>query len=1200
MPRVLLYPTKNGKTGRELVKAGAISADWPHTRAASFHVNGLEYLPIRPAECPLSTISRHWVCGSDADNVGLNKGIVNPATPAALRAKLEQQGSLVYPGHSAVYRWRAFREGTYFTYSSGAGVGGEGNGGQVGLGLFGAVNVQPRESVWYRSQVTHSDLQAATRSNAASATKGGHPYRFIDYDGARYASGPLKGKPILAMLDGNEIVHSDVNAVVALRGPTVDRNDTTGPDKPCKDYADGNSCGRSYREFTVIMHDEVKAVQAFAELEDQSHPLHYIKDGMGINYGVGGMGAMVVARNRKVGPVKNCPECRAEEFFLSSWANGDPALVLRWDKTNPTQPVGALYPDDPSNVHHSYLGDPVRFRNLHAGPKETHVFHLHAHQWVMDASDPGSTYLDSQTISPGATFSYEIAFGGGGNKNLAPGDSIFHCHLYPHFAQGMWELWRVHDVFEDGTPGLFNAKTNPRGRNYPDAEVHGGTENPALVPLPGTALPPMPTEDFQGYPFFVAGVPGHRPPQPPMDMDKLESGQYVDGGLQRHVLTDSGKTPGTQNTTKPFRTETKLINQDVVEEALNKGGLTARLNAAKVYKLNPNALQLAEVWESLGAVRLLNPEGEPSETQAMKFHEGELTAPGFVKAPAPTAPRPEWKQEAKGYVTDWANTIAGQTAPQGPAVFFVNGRKPAPGAPYADPCPADAPKRTYKAGVIQTELTVNRHGWFDPQARILALEQDIKDIINPNTRVRLPEPLFFRANSGDCITFKHSNFVPNAMGLDDFQIYTPTDTIGQHIHLVKFDVTSSDGSGNGWNYEDGTYSPEEVRERVFAYNRAAKTLGKPAADYLALKTHPLFKEDCRGSAQCMELQRKGTCPAWTEDRAQMAKMLATRSEEELRKLKKQINEEHPYCGAQRTVQRWWADPILDPKSGKDHTLRTVFTHDHFGPSTHQQHGLYAALVVEPANSVWLQMDANTLDWNKLCNGNEKDIAAERAKVLGGANLIAQFDAQCAQHATTQPSMQGGLRPPLALRDDGGPTSTRANIIAPKCLNKDSNPLNPAWNGTDCTGTHTNDTRREFGVAFADFAILYNTALEPINPKNAMCRHCALACGKCRPTCPNRWQFRPKTPAPSSSTTATSLFRYALPTLRRAKRWAASTISRNNANPATCNAQAIWPMHFPPWRTPIATGTSSQEIMAPSCRLHPAVCWRRCVPTNSGL
>jgi len=31
------------------------------------------------------------------------------------------------------------------------------------------------------------------------------------------------------------------------------------------------------------------------------------------------------------------------------------------------------------------------------------------------------------------------------------GDSIFHCHFYPHFAAGMWAMWRTHDVFEGGT-----------------------------------------------------------------------------------------------------------------------------------------------------------------------------------------------------------------------------------------------------------------------------------------------------------------------------------------------------------------------------------------------------------------------------------------------------------------------------------------------------------------------------------------------------------------------------------------------------------------------------------------------------------------------------------------------------------------------------------------------------------------------------
>ncbi len=1075
---VLYNQGDNAASGRNLVLAQSISNDRPWTRAASFHVNGLDLVPMPAGQCPVSSAEHAWLCGTDGDAVGNNTARVNPATAQPLRQQLEQQGGQVLPGQSAIYRMYAFREGTYFAYSTGATVGGEGDGGQLGAGLFGAVNVQPRGSRWYRSQVTHADLSAAARAPKAGM---GHPYGNLDYDGARYRSGPQRGTPILSMLDGDEIVHTDLNAIVALRGPGPDHNDTTGANRPCANYIFGNSCGQSYREFTVVMHDEVKAVQAFAELDDETNPLHAIRDGMGINYGVGGMGAMVVARNRRTGPVKDCPECRAEEFFLSSWANGDPALVLQWDEQG-KKPVGAMYPDDPSNVHHSYLNDPVRFRNLHAGPKETHVFHLHAHQWVQDASAPGSTYIDSQTISPGATFSYEIEFGGSGNKNLSPGDSIFHCHLYPHFAQGMWELWRVHDVFEDGSDQ----------RKLPDAEVAGGTESPAIVPIPGSVLALRPTAQFKGYPFYVPGEAGHRPPQPPLDMDKLADNSFADGGLQRHVLT------GWEN--RGNRTERALTNQHVLEAALRKGAnrynsRTTEINARRVYAHNPNALTaLAEEWVDLGGMKLLAPEGEPSERMAMDFHAGTLNDPDFPQATlAPGAWHGAWEQETKGYASERATRVAGQPMPSNdPPVFHVNGRPAAPGAPYADPCPAAAPQREYRASVIQTELTVNRHGWFDPQARILTLENDVASTIDPATRDRLPEPLFFRANSGDCINFKHSNFVPNALAVDDFQVYTPTDTIGQHIHLVKFDVTSSDGSGNGWNYEDGTFSPEEVRERVQAYNAAALKNGTAP---LKLKTHPLFMQACAaGDSHCEALQQRGICPPGAEQLP-----LA------------ELAEKHPFCGAQRTVQRWYADPIFDARTGRDHTLRTVFTHDHFGPSSHQQHGLYAALVIEPTNSVWLDMgtrpNAATVDWDALCSADSAVQAAARAalmgKVLGGAYLGGQFDENCARRTPAQAVGSEEKRWPLRLRADGGPTATRANIISPVCLHgpgsgtaserfrgsrKDTNPLDPqnASRAIDCGNPaldlKANDTRREYGIAFADFAVLYNTALEPINPE----------------------------------------------------------------------------------------------------------------------
>ena len=63
-----------------------------------------------------------------------------------------------------------------------------------------------------------------------------------------------------------------------------------------------------------------------------------------------------------------------------------------------------------------------------------------------------------------------------------------------------------------------------------------------------------------------------------------------------------------------------------------------------------------------------------------------------------------------------------------------------------------------------------------------------------------------------------------------------------------------------------------------------------------------------------------------------------------------------WLGAQTTIQRWYLDPLVDD-SNVDRTLRTVFTHDHFGPSTHQQAGLYAGLLVEPKGQHGPEMTA---------------------------------------------------------------------------------------------------------------------------------------------------------------------------------------------------------------------------------------------------
>ena len=174
-----------------------------------------------------------------------------------------------------------------------------------------------------------------------------------------------------------------------------------------------------------------------------------------INYGSGGIGSEIIANRLGVGPMHDCLSCAYEEFFLTSFAVGDPALLVDVPANvglealqpgqvpNPanlgpkaTYVIGA---EDPSNVHHSYTGDFVKFRNVHVG-KEQHIFHLHNHQWLYNPNDDNSNYLDAQGIGPGAGYTYEINFGGSGNRNKTAGDAIFHCHFYPHFAQGMRRL----------------------------------------------------------------------------------------------------------------------------------------------------------------------------------------------------------------------------------------------------------------------------------------------------------------------------------------------------------------------------------------------------------------------------------------------------------------------------------------------------------------------------------------------------------------------------------------------------------------------------------------------------------------------------------------------------------------------------------------------------------------------------------------
>ncbi|HEX3451115.1 MAG TPA: hypothetical protein VHS97_22865, partial [Isosphaeraceae bacterium] len=764
---------------------------------------------------------------------------------------------------------------------------------------------------------------------------------------------------------------------------------------------------------------------------------------------------------------------------------------LAHEKDPKIKATQAYYPDDPSNVYHSYIRDHVKFRILHAGPGPSHVHHLHAHQWLHAAGSSNSQYLDSQLIVPGSAYTLEIVHNGSGNRNLTVGDSIFHCHFYPHFAQGMWSLWRSHDVLEAGTwldaagrPVTHVIRVNDRdypvsreandgkivlfyqddqgtrreiadvnqvkrawNRALPDGEIEAGTPIPALVPLPSLAMPLLPARvrltdldpflttgskgqgrrveveptpgsgngyDNPGYPFFIPGIGGHRPPHPPLDFAWRE-----DANGNRIPAISAQTVGGAPAWGTPPQRKTTELARGIVNPGVAAGTALAFFSSGTGGRAMMGSL-------------LVQAPTSPPEPPATISIDGTVVAgaPTWVVNNNPSAPAVSvvvkpgdnvvWKagtdnvgvafatqaeaetvlhflpggsldgglprhvvlggQIVKEYSTRWDFTrdfiaydkakrpIAGKLSalhlpedgtplehaamkhhstrthrsylPDGKLGNITrNGLVAKPGAPYAPPevdeyGNADFNPRRYQAAVIQTDVVFNKLGWHFPQQRMLTLWEDVADMTGGR---RAPQPLFFRSSTNDTIEYWHTNLVPSYYELDDFQVRTPTDVIGQHIHNVKFDVTASDGAANGFNYEDGTFSPDDVRDRISAINRPGGPFGQ--GGILAFNPRTGFVNSGATPEKLRVVPVHEAYPKRANAGDEQNGLFG----------KPPLGQD--WDGAQTTIQRWDADPLLNDR-GMERTLRTIFTHDHLGSSTHQQVGLYAGLVVEPENSLW--------------------------------------------------------------------------------------------------------------------------------------------------------------------------------------------------------------------------------------------------------
>src|SRR6185436_8595250 len=105
-----------------------------------------------------------------------------------------------------------------------------------------------------------------------------------------------------------------------------------------------------YREITISYHEVGQvATQAFPVFTDPQmrDTVNAGFAGFAINYGTGGIGAEVYANRIGVGPMGACVDCKFEEFFLSAWSVGDPAMLVDRPANSSVLPPFASLPAAP-------------------------------------------------------------------------------------------------------------------------------------------------------------------------------------------------------------------------------------------------------------------------------------------------------------------------------------------------------------------------------------------------------------------------------------------------------------------------------------------------------------------------------------------------------------------------------------------------------------------------------------------------------------------------------------------------------------------------------------------------------------------------------------------------------------------------------------------------------------------------------------
>jgi FtsP/CotA-like multicopper oxidase with cupredoxin domain len=394
--------------------------------------------------------------------------------------------SLTPPNGQRTYSWKCDHEGVFPFHDAGNYSGGED--GTNAHGLFGALVVEPAAAIW-RDPVT------GRRSEDASGA-------FQELDGLYMDILP----------QGQAQANPDPLSKTTLE-------DHVWP--PPEAYPDFDQ--KAHREFVIVFHDEPEFQPPHAE--PPANPCGAGAGGAG-HGAAGGHGGMdghapmlpIMPISYRAEPLIN------REHTL--WRLLNEGHVLTRPVLNEEQHHSSWMFGDPATpILKAYIGDPVRIRLLHAGVLETHVFHLHLYEWHAVPADHSSPRIDAISISPQTGHTIEPVWGAG-DRQQAAGDTIWHCHLYPHFHEGMWGIFRTFETRQDGTDGAalkssYAAYAGRKIGRYPD-----GTPIEKLLPLPDRPAPPTPTADRPGYPLYIPGDVLQKSPMPPWPLAEAVPGDF--------------------------------------------------------------------------------------------------------------------------------------------------------------------------------------------------------------------------------------------------------------------------------------------------------------------------------------------------------------------------------------------------------------------------------------------------------------------------------------------------------------------------------------------------------------------------------------------------------------------------------------------------------------------------------------------------